>query len=48
MKEKLLYCAEITWFYTLCVLGLVVAPFIFILAIIMYARYDYEKMKKEK
>ena len=40
MKEKL----EIIWFYIMCILGLVFAPFIFVWAAVMYATGDFESL----
>lgn len=43
LKKKILYWLEFIWFYTMCFIGLWISPFIFVWAVYMYAKQDYEE-----
>lgn len=43
MKKKILYYLELLWFYTMCILAIPITPFIFVWAVYMQAKQDYEE-----
>jgi hypothetical protein len=48
MKSKLLYCLEFIWFYTMCIIAIPMSPFIFVWAVYMYAKQDYEENHRSR
>ena len=43
LKKKILYWLEFIWFYTMCIIAIPITPFIFVWAVYMYAKQDYEE-----
>lgn len=43
LKKKILYWLEFIWFYTMCIIAIPITPFVFIWAVYMYAKQDYNE-----
>ena len=48
MKKKLQYWLELTWFITMCILSIPITPFIFVWAVYMQVKQDYEENHREE
>ena len=43
MKKELPYCIELLWFYIMCIIAIPITSFIFVWAVYMYAKQDYNE-----
>ena len=46
MKKNLYYWLEFIWFYTMCIIAIPITPFIFVWAVCMYAKQNYEETNR--